>query len=361
MAFGSLVREGYNIRLCGQDVERGTFSQRHHVLTDQKTGAMFEPLNAPTVREANFGRFQTVNSHLSEEAVLGFEYGYSWESAKNFNIWEAQFGDFNNGAQILIDTFLASGESKWLRSSALTMLLPHGYDGAGPEHSSSRMERFLQMVDDSHDFPPVVGAVNGGGAPKTNNVNMLVANVTTPANYFHLLRRQMLRPYRKPLVVITPKTLLRHADAVSALGDMGEGTRFQPVLSDAGVDAKQVKTIVFVTGKVYYELVSKRAELKRTDLVFIRLEELCPFPAEALRTEVSKYSNAKQVVWFQEEPSNMGAWSYVAPRLTQALSSTKAPKHVQYVGRAALPSPAVGAGVYHKKEVEALFKAIFAV
>jgi 2-oxoglutarate dehydrogenase complex dehydrogenase (E1) component-like enzyme len=191
-------------------------------------------------------------------------------------------------------------------------------------------------------------------------VNMLVANVTTPANYFHLLRRQMVRKYRKPLVVVTPKTLLRHAEAVSSLADMDAGTKFQPVLSDAGVQPKKVSTVVFITGKVYYDLIAKRAELKRDDIVFIRLEELCPFPAAALAAEVAKYSNAKQVVWFQEEPSNMGAWAYVAPRLTQMLEKTRAPKTVSYVGRVALPSPAVGAGVYHKKEVETLYKAIFA-
>lgn len=361
LALESLVRDGFNVRLCGQDVERGTFSQRHHVLTDQQTGGTYQPLNAPGMRSNSAGRFTTINSHLAEEAVLGFEYGYSWESSKNMNIWEAQFGDFNNGAQIMIDAFVTSGESKWLRATGQTILLPHGYDGAGPEHSSSRVERFLQMTDDCHDFPSVVG-LNGGGMPKSNNVNFIVANVTTPANYFHLLRRQMVRSYRKPLVVITPKTLLRHADAVSALADMGAGTHFQPVLSDAGVDASGVKTIVFVTGKVYYELVAKRSELNRTDLVFIRLEELCPFPAAALTAEVAKYTNAQQAVWFQEEPSNMGAWSYAQPRITNMLNqSGRSLSPLRYVGRVALPSPSVGAGVYHKKEVETIFNQIFAL
>lgn len=362
LAFGSLVRQGYNLRLCGQDVERGTFSQRHHVLTDQNSDATAVPLRE-NKGSPNDGRFQTVNSHLSEEAVLAFEYGYSWESPKNFNVWEAQFGDFNNGAQIIIDTFLASGESKWMRATGLTMMLPHGYDGAGPEHSSARVERFLQMTDDWHDLPRSKAlAVTGGGAPRTNSVNMLVANVSTPANYFHLLRRQMLRSYRKPLVIITPKQLLRHADAVSALADMAPGTTFQPVLADAQVkDASSVKTVVFVSGKIYYDLAAKRAEMARNDLAFVRVEELCPFPAEGLAAQLAAYPAAKNVVWMQEEPSNMGAWAYMAPRLQQMLLAQ--PKHahlqLQYVGRPALPSPAVGAAVYHKKEVEQLFNDIF--
>ena len=361
LAFGSLVREGYNLRLVGQDVERGTFSQRHHVLTDQNTDKTTMPLDV--ARTPGSGRFQTINSHLSEEAVLGFEYGYSWENPLNFNVWEAQFGDFNNGAQIILDTFWASGESKWLRQSGLVLLLPHGYDGAGPEHSSSRVERFLQMTDDWHDLPRSQAlAVTGGGAPKTNSVNFLVANVSTPANYFHLLRRQMVRKYRKPLVVITPKTLLRHAEAVSSLAEMGEGTSFQTVIGDeqAKASAKDVKTVVFLTGKVYYECVAKRAELGRRDLAFVRVEELCPFPLARLQQELSCFPGATEVVWFQEEPSNMGCWGYMAPRLAN-LTGAKGQKMppVRYVGRAALPLPAVGASVYHKKEVELLFKNLF--
>jgi len=367
MAYGSLVRQGYNLRLCGQDVERGTFSQRHHVLTDQQTDETLMPLRETA--GPSDGRFQTINSHLSELAVLGFEYGYSWENPRNFNVWEAQFGDFNNGAQIVLDTFVASGESKWLRSSGLTILLPHGYDGAGPEHSSSRVERFLQMTDDWHDLPRSQAlTVNGGGAPRGNSVNMIIANPTTPANYFHLLRRQMLRTYRKPLVVVTPKTLLRHPDAVSSLSEMAPGSSFQPVLDDAVTDPKKVKSVVLLSGKLYYELCAKRVELKRvesSDVAFVRLEELCPFPAAGLAQTLARYPNASKLFWAQEEPSNMGAWAYVAPRLTRVLQDSadsrlqKLAGSVEYIGRAALPSPAVGAAVYHKKEVEKLFKDIF--
>jgi probable 2-oxoglutarate dehydrogenase E1 component DHKTD1 len=366
LAFGSLVREGFNLRLCGQDVERGTFSQRHHVLTDQQSDGTLVPLHSSKQLQSQAGRFTTINSHLSEEAVLGFEYGYSWENPRNFNVWEAQFGDFNNGAQIILDTFVASGESKWLRSSGITILLPHGYDGAGPEHSSSRVERFLQMTDDWHDLPREQALqVNGGGAPRGNSVNMLVANASTPANYFHLLRRQMVRQYRKPLVIVTPKTLLRHPEAVSSLAEMAEGTTFSPVLDDVHVsDPKKVSTVVFLTGKMYYELAAKRTELGRDNTVaFVRLEELCPFPAAGVSAALARYPSAKKVMWAQEEPSNMGCWSYMAPRIGRLLQDSNDKKvqkmRVEYVGRPALPSPAVGAAVYHKKEVEKLFKDIF--
>lgn len=269
------------------------------------------------------------------------------------------------GAQIVLDAFVASGESKWLRASGLTILLPHGYDGAGPEHSSSRMERFLQMSDDHTDrsAEELAGLTNGGGEPLSNSVNWLIANPTTPANYFHLLRRQMLRAYRKPLVVVAPKTLLRHADAVSSLADMAPGQRFQPVLPDSHVTKpEQVRTVVFVSGKVYYEACAKRAELGRDDLAFIRVEELSPFPLEQLAAEVARFNNAQRFVWFQEEPANMGAWNYVAPRIQRMMREkvSGGSKHtLQYIGRHALPSPAVGAAVYHKEEVARIFKQLF--
>jgi probable 2-oxoglutarate dehydrogenase E1 component DHKTD1 len=365
LAYGSLVRDGYNLRLCGQDVERGTFSQRHHVLTDQKTDATLMPMLSAAHRLPKSGRFQTVNTHLSEFAALGFEFGYSWENPRNLNVWEAQFGDFNNGAQIIIDTFLATTEVKWLRASGLIMLLPHGYDGAGPEHSSSRVERFLQMTDDVHDFPlsNIDGVITGGGQPRTNSPNMLIANVTTPANYFHLLRRQMLRTYRKPLIVVTPKTLLRLPEAVSSLEEMAPGSSFKVVLGDAMAEKspasmKAIKRVVFISGKVYYDLISKRSELKRNDIAFIRLEELCPFPFATLLTHIAKYTSAEEFVWFQEEPSNMGAWSYVQPRLAQLMLASK--ETFRYVGRNALPMSAVGAAVYHKKEVEQIYTTVFA-
>jgi len=413
LAFGSLQSEGYHIRIVGQDVERGTFSQRHHVLTDQNTGFTWAPLRALGARQG-FGRFHTINSHLSEESVLGFEYGYALESPKHAVVWEAQFGDFFNEAQPILDSLVIGSESKWLRAHGLIVLLPHGYDGAGPEHSSCRMERFLQMSDDPHALPTehpaqvrmsnanktIMKEVYGKGKSKTNNkksssnshaaatsadisrhLNLLIANPTTPSNYFHLLRRQYLRPFRKPLVIVGPKTLLRHAKALSAAEEIQPGTAFKPILSDEAttldgtanasaeerIDPAQVKTVVLLTGKLYYDLIEKRAQLKRKDLVFIRLEELAPFPRPQLVQELSKYTAATKLVWLQEEPSNMGAWNYVAPRLQVTLAESpdlpiaKATKcHVEYIGRQALPVPAVGAAVYHKAEINKFMEEVFA-
>jgi len=281
---------------------------------------------------------------------LGFEFGYSWESPRTLNLWEAQFGDFNNGAQIIIDTYVSSSETKWLRASGLIMLLPHGYDGAGPEHSSSRLERFLQICD---------------GDPfsiKPSPVNLIVANVSSPANYFHLLRRQMLRPYRRPLVLAAPKTLLRHTAALSRLGQMGPSTHFMPVMSDS-LPTQRVKTIALVSGKLFYDLESARTSRQRNDIAFIRLEELSPFPFERLAQEFKKYTGKiDRLIWCQEEPMNAGAWWFVQPRvstLLKHLSQTNLPSQMEYVGRPALPLPAIGSTVVHKSQEDSLTKSVF--
>jgi len=345
MAFGSLMKEGYNVRVSGQDVERGTFSQRHGVITDQVNENRYSPL-----ANAGYpGSLQLVSSHLSEFAVLGFEFGYSWESPKNLAMWEAQFGDFHNGAQIIIDNFISSSEDKWLRATGMVMLLPHGFDGAGPEHSSARIERFLQLVNTEPN------------SKEQGNVNLLAANPTTPANYFHLLRRQMIRKYRKPLVVFSPKVLLRHSQAVSTLEDMAPGTHFQPVIDD-NVDKTKVDTVVLVSGKSYFDLAQKRQENKSENVAFVRVEELSPFPfaevEKVLEGYTKKSKGVKRVLWFQEEPSNAGAWSYVEPRLNLVLSEKQLPS-VKLVSRPSIASVAVGAGVLHKAEVEKLFADLF--
>eukprot|EP00455_Lapot_gusevi_P030352 TRINITY_DN3264_c0_g3_i5.p1 TRINITY_DN3264_c0_g3~~TRINITY_DN3264_c0_g3_i5.p1 ORF type:complete len:905 (+),score=378.09 TRINITY_DN3264_c0_g3_i5:61-2775(+) len=351
LAFGSLLQEGYNMRISGQDVQRGTFSQRHGVFTDQKTEETFTPLNHIQPQQ---GKAQYCNSPLSEFAVMGYEYGYSWEDPNALCIWEAQFGDFFNGAQIIIDTFLSSGETKWLRSSGLVLLLPHGYDGAGPEHSSSRVERFLQLcADDNVGFS---GSPNGAGS----SVNMVVANPTTPANYFHLLRRQMKQSSRKPLVVIAPKTLLRHPAAVSALEEMGPGTSFQTVIGDTVAPAG-VKKVVVCSGKVWYDLDKERRDKNRTDLALIRLEQLSPFPYEALLAALTPYAQAQQIIYFQEEHSNAGAYSFVAPRLAHVATQVNpAWNKIDYIGRGVSAPPATGIGMVHKKEVETIMKTLFA-
>lgn len=351
MAFGTLMAEGKNLRIAGQDVDRGTFSHRHTVLIDQNTAERYTPL----LNAGLPGKIHSVNSHLAELAVMLYEFGYSWESPNTFNLWEAQFGDFNNGAQIAIDQFLTSSESKWLRQSALTLLLPHGYDGAGPEHSSSRVERFLQLSDDSEFKIHTKG--------DKNNINLIVVNCTTPAQYFHVLRRQLVRNYRKPLVIITPKTLLRHEKAVSNIEEMGPGTQFHSVLADTSLsaaDASKVKTVVLLSGKSYYELVDRRNAAGRSDIAFIRVEELSPFPWEAVQAHIAPYTNASNFVWFQEEPANAGCWNWVMPRINKLLKSMGKNGEVQYVGRPPLASPAVGAAVYHKKEHEQMFKDLFA-
>ncbi|XP_054263427.1 2-oxoadipate dehydrogenase complex component E1 isoform X2 [Macrosteles quadrilineatus] len=333
MAWGSLLYEGYNVRISGQDVGRGTFSHRHAMLVDQDTNDLHIPLNHLAEGQATF--LEIANSHLSEEAVLGFEYGMSLESPKHLFIWEAQFGDFFNGAQIQIDTFISSGESKWMRCSGLVMLLPHGYDGAGPEHSSCRLERFLQLTDSSET------SVDG------EDVNMHIANPTTPSQYFHLLRRQMVRNYRKPLIVVGPKMLIRYPEAVSSLAEFGPGTRFNPVLGDKSVRAPEAVTkVLLVSGKHFYALRKQRDDLGLLDVAIVRVEELCPFPTYYLQQELEKYSKAKYFIWCQEEHRNMGAWTYCKPRFENLLGIK-----LMYSGRRTLAAPAVGIGELHKQEV----------
>jgi probable 2-oxoglutarate dehydrogenase E1 component DHKTD1 len=346
LAMGTLMREGFDVRIAGQDVERGTFSHRHAVLVDQDSEGRVNCLNSAGYK----GVLQAVNSPLSEEAVMGFELGYSWESPNALCIWEAQFGDFNNGAQIIIDQFITSSEDKWLRSTGLTLLLPHGYDGAGPEHSSCRIERFLQLCDGDSTLL------------QQTNTNLIVANVTTPANYFHLLRRQMLRNYRKPLVLAAPKTVLRLSSAVSALAEMGPGTQFQPVLGDTVAEPAAVEHVVLCSGKVFYDVDGARKSTGRLDMAVVRIEELNPFPFAALRAELARYDarRVKTITWFQEEPQNAGAWSFVEPRLVRlALSMGYRFEQVEYQGRAPLASPAVGCGALHKQEVQALMRGLF--
>jgi probable 2-oxoglutarate dehydrogenase E1 component DHKTD1 len=341
MAFGSLLLEGYGVRISGQDVGRGTFSQRHCMLVDQTTEKVTIPLNN-LVPEQHQKKLEVANSSLSEFAVLGFEFGYSWETPKVLPIWEAQFGDFFNGAQIIIDTFVSSSEAKWLRQSGLVMLLPHGYDGTGPEHSTCRMERFLQLCNDAYN--PLQPEV-----PRTPNMHVVFP--TTPAQYFHLLRRQMIRSYRKPMIIVGPKTLLRLPQAVSELKEMETGTAFQPVLADPSItDPAKVKRVVLCTGKLYYELMKER-ESKGTaqEVALVRIEELCPFPAKELQQILSPLAHVEDVIWCQEEPQNQGAYSFVEPRLKSTLTQS-----IRYVGRVSSAAPATGVGSIHRKEQASL-------
>uniref|UniRef100_A0A671LSH8 2-oxoadipate dehydrogenase complex component E1 n=1 Tax=Sinocyclocheilus anshuiensis TaxID=1608454 RepID=A0A671LSH8_9TELE len=342
LAFGSMLCQGFNIRISGQDVGRGTFSQRHAMVVCQETNDMYIPLNH--INSIQKGHLEVCNSALSEEAVLGFEYGMSIAQPILLPIWEAQFGDFFNGAQIIFDTFLSGGEAKWLLQSGLVILLPHGYDGAGPEHSSCRIERFLQLCDSKEE------GVDG------DTVNMGVVNPTLPAQYFHLLRRQMIRNFRKPLIVASPKTLLRFSGAVSSLADMGPGTSFKPVIGDTSVNHASVQQILFCSGKHYYALLKHRETLPEAEknTALIRVEELCPFPTEALQQELNKYTNAKEFIWSQEEPQNMGCWSFVSPRFEKQLACK-----LRSVSRPALPAPAVGIGTLHHQQHEAILTASF--
>lgn len=331
LAFGSLLYEGYNVRISGQDVGRGTFSHRHIMLVDQETNNIHIPLNEIDPHQQGF--LEVANSILSEEAVLGYEYGMSVESPRNLIIWEAQFGDFFNGAQIIFDTFIASGEAKWLWSSGIVILLPHGYDGAGPEHSSSRLERFLQLTDSKED------RVDG------DNVNMQVCQPSTPAQYFHLLRRQMVRNYRKPLIVVAPKTLLRLSAATSSYDDMAPGRNFLPVIGELIPDTRLIKKVIIASGKHFYSLFDKRQSLGIKDVALVRLESFCPFPTAELQQELGRFTNAKVVIWSQEEPRNMGAWTFVKPRF-ENLVGVK----INYCGRDTLPTPAVGVGKWHQEQ-----------
>jgi 2-oxoglutarate dehydrogenase E1 component len=335
LAFGSLLVEGHRVRLSGEDVQRGTFSQRHAVLIDQMNQNEYVPLNNIELGQA---KIEIYNSLLSEVGVLGFEYGYTLADPRSLVLWEAQFGDFANGAQVIIDQFLASGETKWLRMSGLVMLLPHGHEGQGPEHSSARLERYLQLCAEK---------------------NMAVGNLTTPANYFHALRRQMKRNYRKPLVLMTPKSLLRHKLAVSPLADFGPGSRFLPVIpeSDALVAPEDVKRVVLCSGKVYYDLLAERRALGIKDVAIVRVEQLYPFPVVSLPKALAPYKNA-QVVWCQEEPENMGAWTFVDRRIEKVLGGLDiAAKRPTYEGRVEAASPATGLAKVHAAEQAALVRA----
>ena len=332
LAYGSLLLEGNRVRLSGEDVQRGTFSQRHAVLIDQATQNEYTPLNNI---QPDQKRIEVYNSLLSEVGVLGFEYGYSLADPRTLVLWEAQFGDFANGAQIIIDQFIASGETKWLRMSGLVMLLPHGHEGQGPEHSSARLERYLQLCAER---------------------NMAVCNITTPANYFHALRRQMKRNYRKPLVLMTPKSLLRHKLAVSPLADFAPGSSFQYVIPevDAIAAPAKVKRVVLCTGKVYYDLLEARRARGIKDVAIVRIEQLYPFPVISLPKALAPYKNA-EVVWCQEEPKNNGAWYHVDRRIEEVLEPLGiAAKRPRLVSRKAAASPATGLAKVHAAEQAAL-------
>ncbi|MGG5820758.1 2-oxoglutarate dehydrogenase E1 component [Falsiroseomonas sp. HW251] len=334
LAFGTLLLEGHRVRLSGEDVQRGTFSHRHAYLVDQNTQAEYVPLN--NIR-AGQPRFEAFNSLLSEFGVLGFEYGYTLADPRTLVLWEAQFGDFANGAQVIIDQFIASAETKWLRMSGLVMLLPHGYEGQGPEHSSARLERYLQLCAER---------------------NMRVGNLTTPANYFHALRRQLKANYRKPLVLMTPKSLLRHKLAVSSLADFGPGSGFQYVIPevDAIAPDDQIARVVLCTGKVYYDLLQERRDKGVKDVAIVRLEQIYPFPAMSLGKALAPYVNA-EVVWCQEEPENMGAWTFVDRRIEKVLGGLEHKvRRPRYVGREEAASPATGLARVHQQQQETLVR-----
>ncbi|WEX09898.1 2-oxoglutarate dehydrogenase E1 component [Chelativorans sp. AA-79] len=342
LAFGSILLEGNPVRLSGQDSERGTFSQRHSVLYDQRDENRYIPLNHLGPQQAYY---EVINSMLSEEAVLGFEYGYSLAEPRALTLWEAQFGDFANGAQVVFDQFISSGERKWLRMSGLVCLLPHGYEGQGPEHSSARLERFLQMCAED---------------------NMQVANCTTPANYFHALRRQLKRDFRKPLILMTPKSLLRHKRAVSTLSELSGESSFHRLLWDDAqslpgepiklVKDSKIRRVVMCSGKVYYDLYEEREKRGVNDVYLLRVEQLYPFPAKALITELSRFRNA-EMVWCQEEPKNMGAWSFIDPYLEWVLQHIEAKnKRVRYAGRPASASPATGLMSKHLEQLAQLLE-----
>ena len=338
LALGTLLDDGFPVRLSGQDSSRGTFSQRHAALVDQETEERYIPLN-----HINEGQpeFEVVDSLLSEEAVVGFEYGYSLAEPKTLVLWEAQFGDFANGAQVLIDQFIASGEMKWLRMSGLVMLLPHGFEGQGPEHSSARLERYLQLCADD---------------------NMQVAYCTTPANYFHVLRRQLHRNFRKPLILMTPKSLLRHKRAVSKLSEFGPGSSFHRVLWDDAETApgstitlvpnEEIRRVVLCSGKVYYDLLEEREKRGEARIQLLRIEQLYPFPGLALTDELTRFANA-EIIWCQEEPKNQGAWTSVAPSIESVMEQLGRKGPLRYTGRKASASPAAGQMSQHLAELKA--------
>jgi 2-oxoglutarate dehydrogenase E1 component len=326
VAFGSLVVEGTRVRLSGQDSGRGTFSQRHAVLYDTQTGKSWSPLSELRSETNPEARFEVFDSSLSEEGVLGFEYGYSVIAKSSLILWEAQFGDFGNGAQTIIDQYIAASEDKWKQTSRLVMLLPHGYEGQGPEHSSARLERYLQLCAEN---------------------NLQVCYPTTPAQYFHLLRRQIKPGMERPLIVMTPKSLLRLPAASSSVTDLTTGG-FNPVIDDVEIaDAAAVEKIVMCSGKVFYDLAEARKKSQEKRVAIVRLEQFYPFPAEAIRAAFARYPNFRQLAWAQEEPRNMGGWTFVELRLENLLKEERRPI---YVGRSASASPATGSYSIHQKE-----------
>tara|TARA_B100000989_G_scaffold294389_1_gene273431 strand:+ start:642 stop:3512 length:2871 start_codon:yes stop_codon:yes gene_type:complete len=347
LAFGSLLEEGFPVRLVGQDSGRGTFSQRHSVLRDQIDNSRYVPLNNISKKQK---KFEIVDSFLSELAVLGFEYGYSLVEPNTLTLWEAQFGDFANGAQVVIDQFIASGERKWSRASGLVMLLPHGYEGQGPEHSSARLERFLQLC---------------------SNDNMQVMNCTTPANYFHALRRQMHRDFRKPLIIMTPKSLLRYKHCISHIDEFSKKNSFHRVLWDHAMDPKikgfielkkpkKIKKVILCSGKIYFDLLETREKMKRDDIIFFRIEQLYPFPAKSLVNELKPFAKNSEFYWCQEEPKNMGAWFSVRDYIQWTLNSIKANnKEISYIGRSPDASPATGYAKRHISQQEEIIKKVF--
>jgi 2-oxoglutarate dehydrogenase E1 component len=344
LAFGSLVLEGTPVRLAGEDVSRGTFTQRHLEFSDHETGESYIPLKHLDPKQA---KFEVVDSLLSEFAAMGFEFGYSVADPLTLVMWEAQFGDFVNGAQIIIDQFVVSAEVKWNQPSGLVLLLPHGLEGQGPEHSSARIERFLQLCAEN---------------------NIQVCNCTTPAQYFHLLRRQMYggadrRGVRKPLIIFTPKFLLRYPKAASRLEDLTSGA-FQEVIGDSQYVGSQVRRILLCSGKVYYDLIHKREELGRSDVAIIRLEQLYPFPLQRLTDILRRYSDNAELFWVQEEPENMGAWYHVEEQMQPIIdpggSSGPMKRQLRYVGRPTAASPAAGAHKVHHDQQEGLVTEAFA-
>jgi 2-oxoglutarate dehydrogenase E1 component len=330
MAYAALLTDGHHIRLTGQDSARGTFFHRHAVLHDQASGRQHVPLAHLDAQQA---RFRVTDSTLSEEAVLGFEYGFSTADPDTLVIWEGQFGDFANGAQVIIDQFITSGEAKWGRLSGITLFLPHGYEGQGPEHSSARLERFLQL---------------------SAEMNCQVCVPSTPAQMFHLLRRQMLRALRKPLIVMTPKSLLRHKHSTSTMADLAEG-HFHNIMDEQDpIQPATVRRLVLCSGKVYYDLLEQRRADQMSDVALVRIEQLYPFPTDEYQSVIVRYPNAREVVWCQEEPQNQGAWYQIRHRLQASLG----PAHnLVYAGRDSAAAPATGVHALHLKEQQTLVQA----
>jgi 2-oxoglutarate dehydrogenase E1 component len=334
MAYASLINEGYQCRLVGQDSGRGTFFHRHAVLHNQINNREYTPLRHMTDDPESF---RVIDSFLSEEAVMGFEYGYATTEPSTLVIWEGQFGDFANGAQVVIDQFISSGEAKWGRLCGMTLFLPHGYEGQGPEHSSARLERFLQLCAEH---------------------NLQVCIPSTPSQMFHMLRRQMLRPYRKPLIVMTPKSLLRHKMSVSPVTDLSAGT-FATIIPDAGqIDTDKARRVVFCSGKVYFDLLEARQVQGIDDVALIRIEQLYPFPIDDYANLLSQYDKVKDIVWCQEEPQNQGAWYQIRHRLQEPL---KEQQQLYYAGRAGAAAPASGIFKVHLQQQQALVEAALGI